>query len=267
MLLSPLDFELITQMIYEKSGLVFKDIKHYLIENRVSDHMKSLGVKNLDKYIRLLTVEEDIIDELIARVTTNETYFYREYYHLELLSKMVQNNEFRAPLEILSIPTSTGEEPYSISIVITEVLGDSKPFSIVGSDINEHVLDHARRGVYGQRSVSKLPNVYLQRYFSHNDDVFNLSSKIKNKVTFKLGNITDRHFMRSLGKFHYIFCKNLFIYFDDISKNKAINYLYDALYDGGYLFLGHAETLSKTTSLFEPVKFDKTIIYRKLEEE
>lgn len=265
-LLSPLDFELITNKIYKKSGLVFKDTKHYLIENRVSEHMKNLGITNLDKYIRLISSEDDIIDELIDKVTTNETYFYREYYHLKLLSQIVQNNEFKTPIKVLSIPTSTGEEPYSISIVLTEVLGDSNLFSIVGADINKYVLNQARKAIYGNRSVSKLPNLYLKRYFKYNDNYYHLLPKIKNNVTFKLGNITDKDFMENLGKFHYIFCKNLFIYFDDISENKAINYLYDALYDGGYLFLGHSETISKTTNLFEPIKIDNTIIYRKIKE-
>jgi chemotaxis protein methyltransferase CheR len=179
-----------------------------------------------------------------------------------LLAHLIENTHFKPPFHILSIPTSSGEEPYSLAIVLTEVLG-SVPFDIVGCDIDLNMVEKAKRGVYGERSISKLPKPYIEKYFTKTGDEYHICQSIKNKVRFYQGSITDRAFVRSLGMFHYVFCKNLFIYFDDESKEKSVNNLYDITIDQGYLFLGHAESLSKTTSLFEPVKLEGTIIYRK----
>lgn len=271
MVLDSKNFEFVAKIIYEASGIVFKEHKKYFVETRLQAHMKELGINDVDRYLLLLRSGNALLDDFISKITTNETYFYREFYHLKALAKHVQEDTFKAPLRILSFPTSSGEEPYSIAIVLSEILGTKKSFSIIGCDIDKNILNLAKEGIYDNRSVSKLPKPYLDKYFKKREDEdgerYHLSDFIKNKVTLKKGSITDREFVRSLGCFHYIFCKNLLIYFDDISKNRAINNLYDVLCDNGWLLLGHAETLSKTTALFEPIKLEDTIIYRKVEDD
>lgn len=270
-MLSQKDFEFIARIIYEESGIIFKDNKKYFIENRVLNHMEDLNILDIDKYLITLRRGGTILDDFISKITTNETYFYREFYHLKLLAKNVQEDNFRPPLKLLSFPTSSGEEPYSMAIVLNEVLGYKKMFTIVGCDIDRGILDKAREGIYNERSIGKLPKPYLDRYFRvlsrDRELLYKINDDIKNRVIFKKGSIIDRDFVRSLGKFHYIFCKNLLIYFDEVSKERAINNLYDALHDNGLLLLGHAETISKTTALFEPVKIDDTIVYRKIDED
>lgn len=265
-MLSKPDFDIIVKLLYDKSGIVFSDKKNTYIENRVLSHMEEMGEKSLQNYIKQLKYNYDVLNDLVSKVTTNETYFYREFYHLELLSNMVRNSKFIPPFNILSFPTSSGEEPYSIAIVLTEVLGDI-PFHITGCDIDKKVLDKAKKGIYNQRSINKLPKPYIQKYFTKVGDEYHICQSIKNKVKLYQGSIIDRGFVRSLGQFHYVFCKNLFIYFDDNSKDRAVNNLYDIMRENGCLFLGHAESLSRTTSLFEPVKLEGTIIYRKLDDE
>lgn len=266
-MLSNAEFEIIAKTIYDVSGIIFKENKKYFVENRVKTHMEELNIASVEQYILLLRKRRDILDDFISKITTNETYFYREFYHLQIFSKLLMKDSFRSPIRILSIPTSSGEEPYSLAIVALETLENKKQFTITGVDIDKNILEKAKRAIYDYRSVSKLPQVYLDKYFYTNGSNYELKPVIKSYVSFYQGSITDRTFVRSLGRFHYIFCKNLLIYFDDTSKAKAINNLYDILEDSGWLFLGHAETLSRSSSLFEPVKFDDTIVYKKAEEE
>ncbi len=266
-MLTHAEFEIVAKTIYDESGIVFKENKKYFVENRIQTHMEELNIKSIEQYIMLIRKKGDVLDDFVSKITTNETYFYREFYHLQLFSKLLIKDNFKSPIRILSIPTSSGEEPYSISIVANETLELKKSYSIIGVDIDKNILDKAIAGRYDDRSVSKLPQQYLNKYFDVKHGMYEIKNIIKSSVRFHRGSITDRNFVKSLGKFNYIFCKNLLIYFDDESKNRAINNMYDILEENGWLFLGHAETLSKTSSLFEPVKFEDTIIYKKAEEE
>ncbi len=267
-MLTDLYFDTLRKLIYENTGIVFDDRKKYFVENRVKEHMEELGISSLKEYIYRLKIDKNVLKEFISKITVNETYFYREYYHLKALSYLVQRENFGFPVKVLSIPCSTGEEPYSIAIVLNEVLENPLKFEVVGVDIDRNALKKAKEGVYGRRSVSKLPREYLERYFDRvGEDLWRIRDVVKRRVRFYEGNILDRVFMKGLGRFHYVFCKNLLIYFDDRARVQAVNNLYDIMVDGGYLFLGHAESVSRASSLFEPVKVQDTIVYKKVTEE
>ncbi len=261
-------FHTLTDMIYKETGIVFDGRKRYFVENRVREHMEELGINSLKEYIYRLKTDRSVLKEFISKITVNETYFYREYYHLKALAYLVQKEKLGFPIRVLSIPCSTGEEPYSIAIVLSEVLENPSNFEVVGVDIDVNAVKKAKEGVYGKRSVSKLPKEYLMRYFEQvGEELWKVKESLRRKVRFYEGNILDRMFIRSLGKFQYVFCKNLLIYFDDRARVQAINNLYDVTVEGGYLFLGHAESISRVSSLFEPVKVEGTIVYRKVKEE
>jgi chemotaxis protein methyltransferase CheR len=267
-MLTQLYYDTLKKIIYDNTGIVFDEKKKYFVENRVKEHMEELGITSLKEYLFKLKVDRAILKEFISKITVNETYFYREYYHLRVLAKLVQTESFGFPVKVLSIPCSTGEEPYSIAIVLSEVLGNPAKFDIVGVDIDRNALAKAKEAVYGRRSISKLPSQYLEKYlYQIDDNRWKVRDSIRKRVRFYEGNILNRLFLKGLGKFHYVFCKNLLIYFDDRARFQAINNLYDVMVDGGYLFLGHAESVSKSSSLFEPVKIDGSIVYRKVSEE
>jgi len=266
-MLSDYYFNLFRELVYENSGITIPENKKYFLETRIKEHLKELGISSLKNYLLLLKKEKNIFRDFISKITVNETYFYREFFHLQALAYLVQTENLGNLVKVLSIPTSTGEEPYSIAIVLNEVL-ENKPFYITGVDIDKNAIEKAKRGIYGLRSVSKLPKEYLNKYFEIIDErTFKLKDIIKRKVKFHEGNILDLKFLKSLGKFQYVFCKNLLIYFDKPARIKAINNLYEIMVDGGYLFLGHAESLSGITSLFEPVKVKGYTVYRKVVEE
>ena len=259
-------FDQFRKLIYENSGITIPDSKKYFLESRIKEHLMELGKSSLKEYFLLLKKDKNLFRDFISKITVNETYFYREFFHLQALAYLVQTEKFGNSVKVLSSPTSTGEEPYSISIVLNEVL--DIPFFVTGIDIDKNAISKARKAVYGRRSVSKLPEEYLNKYFEIIDnETFKLKNEIKRRVKFYEGNILDSNFLKSLGIFHYIFCKNLLIYFDKPARIKAINNLYDILVDGGYLFLGHAESLSGITSLFEPVKIKGHTVYRKIMED
>ena len=256
-------FEQFKKIVYDNTGITIPDNKKYFLEIRIKEHMLELGIDSLKDYLVMLKTDKMVLKEFISKVTVNETYFYREFFHLKALAYLVQTENLGSPIRVLSIPSSTGEEPYSIAIVLKEVLG-FRPFSITAVDIDINALKKAKEGLYNYRSVSKLPEAYLNKYFDIIDNnTFKIKDNIKKYVKFYEGNILDERFIKSLGKFQYIFCKNLLIYFDRPAKIKAINNLYDILVDGGYLFLGHAESLSGISSLFEPTKINDAIVYKK----
>ena len=260
-------FYLFRELIYNLAGITLPESKRYFLETRIKEHLRELGISSLSDYLIMLVKDDNVFREFISKITVNETYFYREFFHLQALAYLVQTENLGKFIKVLSIPTSTGEEPYSIAIVLNEVL-EGKPFSITGVDIDKNALAKAKRAVYGKRSVSKLPEQYLKKYFNIIDEnTFELKPIIKRKVKFYEGNILDLKFLKSLGKFQYVFCKNLLIYFDKPGRIKAINNLYEIIVDGGYLFLGHAESLSGISSLFEPVKVKGHTVYRKVTEE
>jgi len=267
-MLSRFYFDTLRELIYENTGIVFDERKRYFVENRVKEHMEELGIASLKDYIYRLKTDKHVLKDFISKITVNETYFYREYYHLKALAKLVQTENFGFPVRVLSLPCSTGEEPYSIAIVLSEVMDNPLKFEIVGVDIDRNAILRAKEGIYGRRSVSKLPREYLEKYFLPlGEDRWKVKDILRRRVHFYEGNILDRIFMKGLGRFHYVFCKNLLIYFDDRARIQAINNLYDVTADGGYLFLGHAESVSRSSALFEPVKVNGTIVYRKAVEE
>ena len=262
-------FEEIRKIIKNYSGITFEDKKKYFLENRVSQHMKELGMTSVKDYLLALRLSQERVRELVSKCTVNETYFYREFYQLEafaeeLLPKMAAK---KRRVRILSIPCSTGEEPYTIALIVNEVLRDLKRLKIIGVDIDYVALRKAEEGIYEDRSVSKLPDAYLLKYFSRNGQGWEVRPLLREAVHFMEGNILDRRFMRSLGEFEFVFCKNLLIYFDAREQRMAAAHLYDALTDDGYLFLGHAESMSRISSAFKAVRVKGTIAYQKEEEE
>ncbi|RLA85707.1 MAG: chemotaxis protein [Deltaproteobacteria bacterium] len=261
-------FDELRRIIKNYSGINFEDRKKYFVENRVSQHMKELGITSIKDYLLTLRLSQERVRELVSKCTVNETYFYREFYQLEAFAELLpQMAARRRKVRILSIPCSTGEEPYTLAIVTNEILGDLNRVEIVGVDIDYVALKRAQEGIYSDRSVSKLPDKYLQKYFSRNGNGWEIKPLLKKAVKFIEGNILDRRFMRSLGRFEFVFCKNLLIYFDTKEQRIAAAHLYDVLSEDGYLFLGHAESMSRISSTFRPVKVKGAILYQKETEE
>lgn len=268
--LSQADLEEICAIIYERSGMVFGETKRYYIERRVTDLINQRRAQSVRNYISMLRGDQRETELLINSFTVNETYFYREQHQLACLSGSILPDIIRSKgpgdrIRIWSMPCSSGEEPYSIAIWLLEnwPLVDAYNIDITGSDIDTDILKQAVEGLFGQRSLSKLPEDVLERYFEpEKDQQRRLISDLRESVTFANGNIVERESLTALGRFDVIFCRNLLIYFDQAAREAAARHIHDLLNPGGYICLGHTESMSRISETFEPVRFPEAIVYR-----
>jgi chemotaxis protein methyltransferase CheR len=171
-------------------------------------------------------------------------------------------------IRIWSIPSSSGEEPYSIALYLTEYWPQLAQWDVelISSDINTDILQRARTGVYSQRSVQNLPPEVLREHFTPTGDgEYRISEALRQSVEFTHVNLAEAAETRAYRDFDVIFCRNLLIYFDDVSRREAAEALYDALRPGGFVCLGHSESMSRISSLFRVRKFPDAIVYQKPE--
>jgi chemotaxis protein methyltransferase CheR len=211
----------------------------------------------------------DIMDIL----TTNETYFFRESFQLkaftdeiipELMPKKAARND--RTLRIWSAGCSTGEEPFTIAMLLLEMKElQGWKIEIIGTDISQRVLQHARRGVYGKSSFRATDEYYIKRFFQEQDGGFRINDEVRELVTISHLNLFDTHRMVMLGRMDLIFCRNVIIYFDAAAKKQVVEAFHNSLYDGGYLLLGHSESLMNITTVFTLRHFKNDMIYQKPE--
>lgn len=273
--ISKTDFERFREFFYRKTGIWFDDSKRYFVDRRLEDRIEATGCRSFNEYFFALRLRRNDaeIETLINSMTVNETYFFREDYQLKclvssVLPELTRKKDAASTIRIWSIPSSTGEEPYSIALYLLEFWPGMREWNVelVASDVNTDVIQKAKEGIYSQRSVSHLPRHILNKYFSRRQDgTYQLSDAIRKSVRFTHVNIVDPEQTRSYRNFDVIFCRNMLIYFDDLSRRQAAEALFDALTDGGFVFLGHSESMSRISSLFRVRRFPEAIVYQKPE--
>jgi len=203
-------------------------------------------------------------------MTVNETYFLREEYQFKclvdsILPQIVHRRVGTDAIRIWCIPSSSGEEPYSVAMYLLEKWAGIREWDveIVSSDIDTNILRRARAGRYSPRSVQYVPEPWLKKYFKIAGDEYQLCEDLRQAVEFTRVNLAQPADTLGYRNFDVIFCRNLLIYFDDASRKTASETFYEALNPGGYLCLGHSESMSRISSLFEVRKFPEAIVYRK----
>ncbi|HEX9859734.1 MAG TPA: protein-glutamate O-methyltransferase CheR [Nitrospirota bacterium] len=266
-------FLLIRDFIRDYCGMYFDDNSKYLLERRLSRRVLLHQFKSFKDYYHFLTYDrrkEEELVEVIDSLTTNETYFFREEVQLkafieEIIPDLVARKDGGRKLKIWSAGCSTGEEPYTIAMLLMEAGYDKKlDIEITGSDINQKVLAAARRGIYKRGSFRSSTDYYVQKYFKEDPPGnFKISDDVKKLVSFSYLNLFDPYKLSFLKDMDIIFCRNVIIYFNTASKKKLIGTFYDKLMPGGYLLLGHAESLMNISSSFELVHFKNDMVYRK----
>lgn len=256
--------------IYRRTGMTFGESKRYYIDRRVAERMAATGDGDFRTYFSRLRSDPLELQRTVNLFTVNETYFYRELHQLRCLSRSLLPDVVagKAPgdrVRIWSNPCSTGEEAYSIAIWLLEnwPMVDAYNIEIVGSDIDTAALDAARRGLYERRSVSHLPKKTASEYFHAAGDGFELIQDLRESVVFTPANLVDRRSMEAQGDFEIIFCRNVLIYFDDASRRTAAELLYDQLRPGGYLLLGHTESMARIDDRFDVRKLEDAIVYQR----
>lgn len=254
--------------VYDYCGLNYLNNLSSL-ELKISKRLTQLNLQSLWSYIRVLEEDKSEWDHLIQLLTINETYFYREdkqllVYQNTILPRLKDSNANK--IKVWSAGCSTGEEPYSLAILTKESnVNESKRVEIVGTDIDKKVLNIAKHGVYNKNSLSfrRIPQNWLQKYFVETETDYVLKDDIKEMVSFRYLNLLDEKENCEKEVYDIIFCRNVLIYFDEETIKKVVTTFYKALKKGGYLFLGHAETISKFDIGFETINEDGTFYYRK----
>lgn len=267
------DFEKFREFFYRKTGIQFDTTKRYFVDKRLLERIEATGSENFRSYFVKLRFESngEEMQALVNAMTVNETYFFREAYQFDclvnsMLDDIIQRRKPGSRLRIWSIPSSTGEEPYSIALYLLERWPhiDDYEVEILSSDIDTSVLKSAQKGVYSARSVANLPKAYLNKYFKPaGDGDWVLSRDIVDAVEFSRVNLSDPNDTRRFRDIDVIFCRNLLIYFDDLSRRIAAEAMYDALRPGGFVCLGHSESMSRISSLFEVRRFPDAMVYEK----
>jgi chemotaxis protein methyltransferase CheR len=269
------DFRKLAEFLYRRTGMVFTESKRYYVERRIADRMSATSNSSFAGYFAFLRSEvRDEVEHLINAFTVNETYFYREDHQLECLTKdllreRIGNKAAGNSVRIWSAPCSTGEEPYSIAIWLLENWSevDSFDIEIVGSDIDTRVLEAAKAGIFGKRALMRLSPKLVGKYFNQLDEErWLILEDLRQSVRFSRVNIVETRETRPQGQFDVIFCRNVLIYFDDESRRIAAENLYDNLLPGGYICLGHTESMSRISSLFEVCRYSDAIVYRRPQE-
>jgi chemotaxis protein methyltransferase CheR len=274
--LSEEEFRLLRDLIHERFGLFFDDNQRPSLRSRLTGRVASLDLLSFEDYYHYLRFGPERTEELqrmVTHLTNNETYFYREMPQLAVFADTVLRSIKDAKsagadrtLRVLSAGCSTGEEAYSLAMIVY----DSGQFfwswdvQVIGMDVDAVALEKARRAVYHHNSFRSLSPAVKERHFvARGGGAAQVKDVIRRLVAFRSGNIIDPASFSGLPPLDVIFCRNVLIYFSDAMILKVVRLFHDALVPGGYLFLGHAESLSRITDLFTPIRFQGAMVYRK----
>jgi len=267
------EFAKFCEFFYRKTGIIFSENKRYFVERRVLERMESSQCSSFREYFAMVRFETagHEMQRLVNAMTVNETYFFREDYQFDaLVSGMLPDlAEKKRPgdtIRIWSLPCSTGEEPYSIAIYILEGWDRADDFNIEirASDIDSRVLGEAHEGIYGERALSRIPPEIRKRYFSPvAGNSFQILEELRESIDFSTVNVVDAAHMQNYSSIDILFCRNLLIYFDDLARRQAMETMYECLAPGGFICLGHSESMSRMSSLYRPRRIGDAIVYQK----
>jgi chemotaxis protein methyltransferase CheR len=267
------DFEKFCEFFYRKTGIKFDQSKRYFVDRRLIERIKATGHNGFKSYFIFLRFESTgkELQNLVNSLTVNETYFFREEYQFQcmvnsMLPEIISRKRAGDMIRIWSIPSSTGEEPYSIAIYLLEYWKDIDKWDveIISSDIDTQVLEKAKKGIYSERSIQNLPESIIKKHFKYNGSgYYQICNDLRNSVEFTKVNIIDTKENKRYRGFDIVFCRNLLIYFDDLSRKIAVENLFDAMNPGGFICLGHSESMSRISPIFNVRKFPEAIVYQK----
>jgi len=272
------EFRSLREFIYGQCGIFIADNRKYLVENRLATRLRDLHLKSYAEYYNYLRFDvrkQAELTKLYEAVTTNETSFFRNPPQLDVFRKVVLQRALdkarakgRKRLRIWTAGCSSGEEPYTLAIIIADVLGSelaSWDIKITANDLSEAVLASARIGEYAEYTLRTTPPALITKYFTKREKTYTIVSALKRMISFSYLNLNDKIGLKRVEQSNIIFCRNVIIYFDDAMKKHVIGAFYDNLLPGGDLLIGHSETLHSVSRVFKPEHHTGCIVYQKQE--
>jgi chemotaxis protein methyltransferase CheR len=256
--ISKSEFDWICSFLMQRSGIELKPGKEALVVGRLGRRLRHHGLDTFAQYIKLLAddpkgPEAQLTVDLL---TTNETYFFREHQHLDMLPEVIDslNRPSGQVTRVWSAASSTGEEAYSVALTLAGFMGN-RPWEIVGTDISGRVVEVARRALYPLDAAEKIPDRLLRAYClkgrDENEGMFTLQSSLRGRVRFQQANLIGP--LPDLGTFDIVFLRNVMIYFNDETKTELLCRIAKTMRPGGYLFTGRAESIGSLDTPFQPV--------------
>ena len=266
-------FRLLRDLIKDYCGVYFDDSSRYLLERRLTRRVRQHNLDNFRDYYRYLLYDKKKEEELSAVMdilTVNETYFFREEGQLrafrdEILRELRDLKGGAKKLRVWSAGCSTGEEPYTIAMLILEqgALFDGWDIEILGSDINQRVLQTARKGLYRKNSFRTTDEYYTKKYFTEENAAYRINDNVRRLVNFSYLNLYDPFKIKFVGTMDVVFCRNVLIYFHMDARKRVIENFYQRLSDGGFLLLGHAESLMNISTAFVLRHLKNDMVYQR----
>lgn len=268
------EFRLVRDLIYNHCGLFFDNDSKYLLEKRLARRLPLHQLKGYRDYYHLLRYDrkkDQELSDIMDVLTTNETYFFREAFQLKAFTdeilpelKTIKESRGERTLRIWSAGCSSGEEPYTIAMLLLDIgMFNGWRIEIIGTDICHRVLQQARKGVYSRSSFRTTDESYIQSYFQEQDGNYRVNDEVKGLVTISHLNLFDQNRLALLGKMDVIFCRNVIIYFDQVAKKKVVDSFYRSLCDAGFLLLGHSESLMNISTAFNLRHLKNDMVYQK----
>ena len=263
--LSNAEFERYRAFIYAESGITFTPANRSILESRLKEKLREKGITSALSYFNTISIDKEELKGFLDSITTNLTRFFRNQPQFDTLEKYVVPQllglkKGSNTIRIWSAGCSTGEEPYSIAMLLSEILPPSWKYEIVASDISLKCLMIAKEGYYPETKVDGIPENYLTKYFDKVDGGYHVHSDIQSKIKFDYHNLKNDTGQRDLD---IVFCRNVIIYFDETAQTNVINRFWDAMAAKSFLFIGHSESLFGMDTKFEFLKTEWATLYRK----
>jgi chemotaxis protein methyltransferase CheR len=265
--MTPQQFQLISELLKERSGLVLSEEKGYLVQSRLMPVARKWGMSDVDELAAALDSRPDpkLVDAVVEAMTTNESFFFRDTKPFDqfrdvILPQLIEARANQRRIRIWCAAASSGQEPYSLAIILKEAEANLQGWNleIVGTDISTEILARARLGIYSQFEVQRgLPIQLLVKYFHQQDDKWEIDASIRAMVKYQEFNLLDD--LSPLGHFDVVFCRNVLIYFDKETKAKVLESISQLLPQDGMLYLGGAETVLGLTDKFAPLDGERGI--------
>lgn len=264
------DFIAFCDFLKKSSGIVISSKKSYLVSSRIRHIMEDYEFSELSQLLQKAKTNQDLIKKIIDAMTTNETFWFRDVYPFEyfsntLLPTLNSDDNRSHSIKIWSAACSSGQEPYSLSILCEEykeINKSNKKVEIIATDLSSHILNKAKAGIFDHLSIERgLSSKRISNFFTQNhDNEWKINPPLKNYIKFEPINLLES--FSAMGKFDVIFCRNVLIYFDKDTKMDILQRLHQSLKPGGTLFLGSSESLSEATSLFSVVHCHPGIVFQ-----
>jgi len=266
--LNDADFEMYRSLIYSESGITFTPANRSILESRLKERLREKGVDTVKTYYATITTNKEEMKGFLDAITTNLTRFFRNQAQFDALEKYVipelinniKKGSMNSTIKIWSAGCSTGEEPYTIAMLLSEILPAPWKFEILASDISLKCLMTAKEGFYADNRMDGIPDSYLKKYFDKVDGGYHVHADIQQKIKFDYHNLKHDSGQRGID---VVFCRNVIIYFDEVAQTAVMSRFWDAMASKSFLFIGHSESLFGMDTKFEFVKTDWATLYRK----